>query len=107
MDTYKLIEENRLLEARCARLRYILKDLGAINSETLNDYLNKGLLTCNDVRFLFKPETIAITNRGSGIDIHKLIDESIEKKDRYVSIYSDGNGLSISIYPLDDENEED
>lgn len=34
-----------------------------------------------------------------------FIDEAIDKKDRCVSIYLGKNGISISVYPLEDEEE--
>ena len=34
------------------------------------------------------------------IDIHKLIDEAIEKKDRYVSIYIGEFATTISVHPV-------
>ena len=40
-------------------------------------------------------------------DIHKLIDESMNKKDRYVTIYFGENGTSVSVYPLIDEESDD
>ena len=33
-------------------------------------------------------------------DIHKFIDECMNKKDRYVSIYFGESGVSVSVYPI-------
>lgn len=41
--------------------------------------------------------------KTSKIDIHEIIDEAMKKKDRYVTMYfGDEGGVSVSIYPLDD-----
>lgn len=34
--------------------------------------------------------------------IHNLIDEAMEKKDRYVSVFISDTGVSISVYPMDE-----
>lgn len=39
-------------------------------------------------------------------DIHKFIDECMNKKDRYVTIYIGENGVSVSVYPLVDEEDD-
>lgn len=40
------------------------------------------------------------------IDIHKLIDECMEKKDRYITIFTSELGTSVSVYPMADEDED-
>lgn len=37
-------------------------------------------------------------------DIHKFIDECMCKKDRYVTIYFGESGVSVSVYPLTEED---
>ena len=40
----------------------------------------------------------------SKIDIHKLIDDAMEKKDRYVSLYIGPQGdISVTIHPMIEE----
>lgn len=39
----------------------------------------------------------------NGVDIHKIIDDSIEKSDRSVTIYISKDATTISIYPHTDE----
>lgn len=38
--------------------------------------------------------------------LHDFIDEAMAKKDRTVSIYMGENGVSISLFPLEDNEEE-
>lgn len=38
-------------------------------------------------------------------DIYKLIDDAMEKKDRYVTIYVGEEGMTVSVYPLTDDAE--
>lgn len=38
-------------------------------------------------------------------DIHKFIDETIEKKDRYVDIFIGEHGVTVSVYPLSNNEE--
>lgn len=40
----------------------------------------------------------------SPIDIHKLIDDALEKKDRYVNIFITNVATSVYVYPCDDAN---
>lgn len=40
-------------------------------------------------------------------DIHKFIDECMVKKDRYVTIYIGESGVSVSVYPLIEEEVEE
>ena len=37
--------------------------------------------------------------------LHELIDETMEKKDRSLSIYIGEHGVSISVFPIIDEEE--
>lgn len=37
--------------------------------------------------------------------ILKIINEGMEKKDRYVTLFFDENGTSVSVYPSDTKNE--
>lgn len=39
-----------------------------------------------------------------GFDIYRIINEAMEKKDRYVTIYCSETGTSISIYPLTEDD---
>lgn len=41
--------------------------------------------------------------RTDGIDIHKIIDEAMEKKDRTVSIFIGEAGMSVNVSPRTDE----
>lgn len=38
----------------------------------------------------------------NNIDIHKIIDDAIEKKDRSVTIFITGENMSICVNPLDE-----
>lgn len=38
-------------------------------------------------------------------NLHKLIDESMAKKDRYITIYTSELGTTVSIYPISDEED--
>lgn len=40
------------------------------------------------------------------VDIHRIIDEAIEKKDRSVSIFIGKDCTSINVYPYEDKLEE-
>lgn len=42
---------------------------------------------------------------ASIFDIHELIEDSMAKKDRYISIYVNENGLSVNVYPLTEDEE--
>ena len=65
-----------------------------------------------DIKSIDLREEDSITSIGSiikpstEIDIHKLIDECIEKKDRYITIFTSKIGTSVNIYPMPDEGEE-
>ena len=37
--------------------------------------------------------------------IHNLIEEAMEKKDRYVTLYFGETGVSVSVYPLTEDEE--
>ena len=37
--------------------------------------------------------------------IHDVIDDAMEKKDRYVSLYFGEYGCSVSIYPINEDEE--
>ena len=41
--------------------------------------------------------------KTSNINIHEIIDEATKKKDRFVTLYFGDEGISVSIYPLDNE----
>ena len=41
------------------------------------------------------------------IDLNKLMDECLKRKDRYVAIFVGENGTSISIYPYTEKEKED
>lgn len=47
------------------------------------------------------------TNTLVPFDIHKFIDECMCKKDRYVTIYFGEFGVSVSVYPLTAEGEDE
>ena len=38
--------------------------------------------------------------------IHKIIDEAIEKRDRYITLFFEPFRVNINIYPLEEEKEE-
>lgn len=38
-------------------------------------------------------------------DLHKFIDECVGKKDRYVSIYFSPHGVTVSVYPFDEDED--
>lgn len=40
---------------------------------------------------------------GSQVDIHKLVDDAMEKKDRYVMIFISESGTSVYVYPYENE----
>lgn len=52
-------------------------------------------------------EINTVENVLKDFDIHKFIDETMKKKDRYVSIFVGECGISISVYPLIPEDEDD
>ena len=39
---------------------------------------------------------------NQNVDIHKLIYEAMEKKDRYVSLYISDYGMTVNIYPIEE-----
>ena len=45
-------------------------------------------------------------NNLKNFDIHKLIDDAMEKKDRSVTIFFGKHGTSVSVYPITDDVEE-
>ena len=46
------------------------------------------------------------SNNLENFDIHKLIDDAMEKKDRSVTIFFGKLGTSVSVYPITDDIEE-
>ena len=50
-----------------------------------------------------KPEIEINYPTLDNFDIHKFIDECMSKKDRSVSIYFSPNGVSVSVYPLEED----
>lgn len=38
----------------------------------------------------------------TNFDIHKIIDDAMEKKDRYVTVYIGKHGTSVNVYPVDE-----
>lgn len=69
------------------------------------------LLTGYDLHQFLKTETDEICKPEIEInyptldnfDIHKFIDECMSKKDRSVSIYFSTHGVSVSVYPLEED----
>ena len=53
-----------------------------------------------------KKQSIAVMP-DRNIDLNKLIDECLKKKDRYITIFVGENGTSISIYPYTEQEKED
>ena len=45
--------------------------------------------------------TIVYEQDSNPVDIHKIIDDAMEKRDRTVSIYIGEAGVSVSVYPVD------
>lgn len=39
-------------------------------------------------------------------DIHKIVDEAMARKDRYVSIYFGSQGTSVTVYPVSTEEDD-
>lgn len=50
---------------------------------------------CPFVKAIFKPE--------QDIDIHKIIDDAMEKKDRTVMIFINDSGVNVSVNPIEDK----
>ena len=46
----------------------------------------------------------AVSESTTKVDIHKIIDDAMEKKDRSVSIFIHGDSTSVSVYPYSEEN---
>ncbi len=46
-------------------------------------------------------------NLNNEIDIHRLVDESIAKKDRYIIIFTSDLGTTVTVHPICDEDEDD
>lgn len=69
---------------------------------------NTECFTCTECWDREIPGTEKVIEKAvSNIDIHALIDRCMEKKDSYVSIYfaTDGS-VSVSVYPLEEKNNE-
>lgn len=54
-------------------------------------------------REVYSEETEKDNTSSTSIDIHKIIDDAMEKKDRSVSLYISEHSVSVTVTPLDDE----
>lgn len=51
-----------------------------------------------------KPKhTVAHERDSNPVNIHKIIDDAMEKRDRTVSIYIGESGVSVNVYPVDQD----
>ena len=76
------------------RIRAAWRALRGKPSQHLNIGLGVELKRCSDC-----------LREAVTIDLPQIIDDAIQKKDRYVTIFSSDCGVSVSVYPLTDEEE--
>jgi len=88
----KLTKEDILKAIECCANKYSCNECPV-------DCMDKTIVKESCTRFLLKSCRDLINKPDNAIDIHKIIDEAMEKKDRSVTIFIGVQGTTVNVYP--------